>query len=190
MTDPYFFAIAPYLPKGSHMKYPIFWIVAHYLLVLSAAANTGGFVVPAFILTSTSEQPLLLELTTFDKRSEYLSGEAITLEITVKNADKGVLYLPQSCVSVDYRLSVRKQDDKSPSVTPKGEKLTSPYETVCSRKRGLLLPGASKRFLLKLTEIYDLSQKGEYRIKVSRSARDQKGQSKIYTSPAILVRIV
>lgn len=121
-----------------------------------------------------------------DKR-RFKLGESIVITLNVNNNDDSDIYIPQSCVSLDYKLLVKNEQEHLISLTQEGRRLTNRNEVICSLRKVRIRPGDAAQANLNLSLLYDLSAKGTYYITASRSAKKNDNNWIQATSKAIQI---
>jgi len=114
---------------------------------------------------------LEIAIQTDEDKKIFKVDETILLSLTVKNNDDIELFILESCVSLDYKLTVKNEHGQLVFLTKEGQRLTNRGEIMCRNKKFKLEPGKSKQVSINLLSLYDVSAKGKYFISASRSAR-------------------
>lgn len=104
------------------------------------------------------------------------SGEQVLLGLTITNNTETELFLAQSCVTLDYKFTVKDESGEIIPLTKEGERLTNRSKLVCSYKRIKLGSGKSRQAKINLAQIYNMSAKGTYYISASRTAGKPSGE--------------
>jgi hypothetical protein len=119
---------------------------------------------------------------------KFKVGEPIQLTLIIENRSDESLYYLDSCVSLDYKFTVKNESNDEVPLTKEGERLTKRSEVVCRYKMSKLESGKSRQKKINLAHLYDISVKGKYYVSVSRSA--QKGESEVIKLESEVIEII
>jgi hypothetical protein len=118
------------------------------------------------------------------------AGHDGLIEVTVTNTSKRRLLIQERNPATDYEFDVRDERGNAVPETDLGRKLKEPPTIpMNSRNSGIYLrPNESTKETFALSDLYDLSHRGEYTIQVSRAVSN-KPQDGVVKSNTITVTV-
>lgn len=105
------------------------------------------------------------------------AGDAIALELTIKNASKRVLSLTVSSPEKDYQVYVKNEKGEDVPLTEYGERLRQLAGDHLSRSVIKITAGLELKYRYPLGAVYNMTSSGSYYVTARRSVfrRDGKG---------------
>ncbi|MEQ1606958.1 MAG: hypothetical protein ABL999_19000 [Pyrinomonadaceae bacterium] len=142
----------------------------------------------AIMLSSVAAQSKsndrILEMTAKSEEI-FVVGKPMPLTITVENISDDLVLVPETCVELDYELTIIDFGGKSPALTEKGRRMNSDMgQSLCRRKNLKLQPGKWKQVVINASALYEMTRKGSYTITVTKSFRPIGGvMTKVQSTP-------
>jgi len=116
-----------------------------------------------------------VELTVSAENVNFNAGSPLQVLIVLKNVSKSPVLLQVSCLELNYRFDVRRENGDPVPMTAEGERRSKVDPSACRRKTLLLQSGNSIRVGVDAALLYDFTKVGRYRICVKREFRTADG---------------
>ena len=130
-----------------------------------------------------------VELTVSAENVKFKAGSPLHVSILLKNVSKSSIVVQVSCLELNYRFDVRRENGDPVPMTPEGTRRSNVDPSACRRKTLVLQSENSIRVDVDTALLYDFTKAGRYSILVKREYRIMDGVWHIAESAPLHVTI-